>query len=408
VKNLAILAQIDTQKLELSDTLRIFEDFVGVKNYELSNHLGNVLATISDKTIFNTDHYNGIVYSAQLYYPFGWEIPTLSYTAKSYRYGFNGVEKAREIGEGVNTTFYREQDTRAGRWWSFDPFGHNYPNQSPYCITYNNPMFYVDKTGGAPSLPFDDIYINEEGFVTKIIQNSNPNRLFLDRPNKSKNPEIIFNDPSLDRAQLSDTKIGDKIVHFLSVENQHFILNKGKSYFVFRSFPIVSDVWGIFSASLTSRGGSRDFGFSLLAPQLSIEGLDKRDATIGRYSAPLPEGEYYEWDRSGGFIFFEGAGKYKVYNIPDAGNFLFGASMHASNISPLITSMGTYFADTNDSEADGKAIKDGYMQYGRISDPIGEIFGYDTKKPSFFRTPKEGDDILRKHGYPEEAMSQER
>jgi hypothetical protein len=124
VKNLAILAQIDTQKFELSDTFRIFEDFVGAKNYELSNHLGNVLATISDKTIFNTDHYNGIVYSAQLYYPFGWEIPTLSYTAKSYRYGFNGVEKAREIGEGVNTTFYREQDTRAGRWWSVDPISH--------------------------------------------------------------------------------------------------------------------------------------------------------------------------------------------------------------------------------------------------------------------------------------------
>jgi hypothetical protein len=96
VKNLAILAQIDTQKLQISDTLRIFEEFVGAKNYELSNHLGNVLATISDKTIFNTDHYNGIVYSAQLYYPFGWEIPTLSYTAKKYRFGFNGKEDDRE------------------------------------------------------------------------------------------------------------------------------------------------------------------------------------------------------------------------------------------------------------------------------------------------------------------------
>jgi RHS repeat-associated protein len=151
VKNLAILAQIDTQKLQMSDTLRIFEEHVGAKNYELSNHLGNVLATISDKTIFNTDHYNGIVYSAQLYYPFGWEIPTLSYTAKKYRFGFNGVEKAREIGEGVNTTFYREQDTRAGRWWSFDPR----PNAavSPYAMMENNPIAFSDVLGDTVIMP---------------------------------------------------------------------------------------------------------------------------------------------------------------------------------------------------------------------------------------------------------------
>jgi hypothetical protein len=60
VKNLAILAEIDTQKLQLSDTLRIFEERVGAKNYELSNHLGNVLATISDKTIFNYGYYSSI------------------------------------------------------------------------------------------------------------------------------------------------------------------------------------------------------------------------------------------------------------------------------------------------------------------------------------------------------------
>ena len=60
VKNLAILAQIDTQRQQMSDTLRIFEERVGAKNYELSNHLGNVLATIGDKTIFNYGYYSSI------------------------------------------------------------------------------------------------------------------------------------------------------------------------------------------------------------------------------------------------------------------------------------------------------------------------------------------------------------
>jgi RHS repeat-associated protein len=145
VKNLAILAQIDTQKLELSDTLRIFEEFVGVKNYELSNHLGNVLATISDKTIFNTDHYNGIVYSAQLYYPFGWEIPTLSYTAKKYRFGFNGKEDDREW--HAQDYGFRLYTPREARFISVDPITAEYPELTPYQFASNTPIQAVDLDG---------------------------------------------------------------------------------------------------------------------------------------------------------------------------------------------------------------------------------------------------------------------
>jgi RHS repeat-associated protein len=145
VKNLAILAEIDTQKLELSDTLRIFEEFVGVKNYELSNHLGNVLATISDKTIFNTDHYNGIVYSAQLYYPFGWEIPTLSYTAKKYRFGFNGKEDDREW--HAQDYGFRLYTSREGRFIGVDPITAQYPELTPYQFASNTPIQAVDLDG---------------------------------------------------------------------------------------------------------------------------------------------------------------------------------------------------------------------------------------------------------------------
>jgi RHS repeat-associated protein len=145
VKNLAILAQIDTQKLELSDTLRIFEEFVGAKNYELSNHLGNVLATISDKTIFNTDHYNGIVYSAQLYYPFGWEIPTLSYTAKKYRFGFNGKEDDREW--HAQDYGFRLYTPREGRFIGVDPITAQYPELTPYQFASNRPIDGVDLDG---------------------------------------------------------------------------------------------------------------------------------------------------------------------------------------------------------------------------------------------------------------------
>jgi RHS repeat-associated protein len=151
VKNLAILAQIDTQRQQISDTLRIFEERVGAKNYELSNHLGNVLATISDKTIFNTDHYNSIVYSAQLYYPFGWEIPTLSYTAKKYRFGFNNQEQDPETG-WIHFK-YREEDPRVGRFFAVDPITTQYPELTPYQFASNSPIWMHELEGleGMPS-----------------------------------------------------------------------------------------------------------------------------------------------------------------------------------------------------------------------------------------------------------------
>jgi RHS repeat-associated protein len=145
VKNLAILAQIDTQKLQISDTLRILEERVGAKNYELSNHLGNVLATVSDKTIFNTDHYNGIVYSAQLYYPFGWEIPTLSYTAKKYRFGFNGKEDDREW--HAQDYGFRLYTPREARFISVDPITAEYPELTPYQFASNSPIAGIDLDG---------------------------------------------------------------------------------------------------------------------------------------------------------------------------------------------------------------------------------------------------------------------
>ncbi|OQP65573.1 hypothetical protein A3860_40030, partial [Niastella vici] len=69
----------------------------GKTQYELSNHLGNVLATISDKKIPHitggvVDYYEAEVLSSQDYYPFGMIQPGRSSNAGGYRYGFNGKE----------------------------------------------------------------------------------------------------------------------------------------------------------------------------------------------------------------------------------------------------------------------------------------------------------------------------
>jgi RHS repeat-associated protein len=67
----------------------VLSGITGNKQYELTNHLGNVLATISDKKIgvslasdsSLTDHYEADVLTAQDYYPFGMIMPGRMFTA---------------------------------------------------------------------------------------------------------------------------------------------------------------------------------------------------------------------------------------------------------------------------------------------------------------------------------------
>ncbi len=84
-------------------------------------------------------------------YAFGMPMPGRNYTSPNgYRYGFNkGSEKDDEISGGGNqiNTFYRELDTRLGRWWSVDPEEQENPDHSPYCSMGNNPIQHNDPDG---------------------------------------------------------------------------------------------------------------------------------------------------------------------------------------------------------------------------------------------------------------------
>lgn len=124
----------------------------GNKFFELTNHLGNVLATISDKKIGvssngNTvDYYNADVVTANDYYPFGMMMPGRKYQAGSgYRYGFNGQEKDNEINENIYTAQFWEYDSRIGRRWNVDPVYKE--SISNYSTFRNNPIIYVDPSG---------------------------------------------------------------------------------------------------------------------------------------------------------------------------------------------------------------------------------------------------------------------
>jgi RHS repeat-associated protein len=139
----------------------------GNKFFELSNHLQNVLVTVSDKKLAvdsdgngTIDYYNADVISATDYYPGGMQLPGRSFSSGSkYRYGFNGKENDKDAGEGIQDYGMRIYDCRLGRWYSTDNVEK--ATLSPYQFSDNNPLNMIDPDGG------DEIHFYFEVVRTK-------------------------------------------------------------------------------------------------------------------------------------------------------------------------------------------------------------------------------------------------
>jgi RHS repeat-associated protein len=123
---------------------------VGDKQYELSNHLGNVLSVVSDRKLVSGSILMPDVLSYSDYYPFGMQVLTRHGNTNEYRYGFQGQEKDDELkGEGnsLNYTF-RMHDPRIGRFFARDPLENKYPWNSPYSFSENRVIDMIELEGG--------------------------------------------------------------------------------------------------------------------------------------------------------------------------------------------------------------------------------------------------------------------
>jgi len=120
--------------------------FAGDKYYEMSNHLGNVLAVISDikmplddNSDDEVDGYLAKLVSSSDYSPFGVQLDGRTFSSSDYRYGFQGQEMDDEIkGEGNSVNYkFRMHDPRVGRFFAVDPLASKYPHNSPYAFSEN-------------------------------------------------------------------------------------------------------------------------------------------------------------------------------------------------------------------------------------------------------------------------------
>ena len=151
----------------------------GNKTYELTNHLGNVLATISDKRVDlvsggAVDHYEAEALSAQDYYPFGMLQPDRQWSFGSYRYGFNGKENDNEVkGEGNQLDYgARIYDPRIAKFLSVDPAAQEFADWGGYVALGDNPLRNIDPDGRK----FYDF--NEKGEFKRVSHNNFFHNLF--------------------------------------------------------------------------------------------------------------------------------------------------------------------------------------------------------------------------------------
>jgi RHS repeat-associated protein len=134
--------------------------YLGKQVFELSNHLGNILATITDKKLqvslntTSTAYFEADVQTVQDYYAFGAIMPGRNFSSSNYKYGHNGKEKDDEVKGSENWYDYglRPYDPRIGRPPCIDPLAKKYPELSPYQFYHNNPIKNID-LDGAEGLP---------------------------------------------------------------------------------------------------------------------------------------------------------------------------------------------------------------------------------------------------------------
>ncbi len=144
------------------------------KSYELSNHLGNVLVTVSDRKMAMDDgtyeiqcapgggcelvwvssaldgvidYYTADVITATDYYPFGLDMPGRKFGAAG-RYGFNGKERDKDMNSLTAYDYgFRIYNPAIGKFLSVDPLTNSYPWYSPYHFAGNNPIHNIDLDG---------------------------------------------------------------------------------------------------------------------------------------------------------------------------------------------------------------------------------------------------------------------
>ncbi|MBA3830124.1 MAG: hypothetical protein H0X33_14385 [Taibaiella sp.] len=133
---------------------------VGLRNYEMTDYLGNVLATVLDRKYGHLpsggtsyDYWNPSLSTVQDYYPGGMLMPgrylEMNGDTNTYRFSHQGSMKDNEVyGYGnFSNLGDRPMDNRLNWLPSPDPLFKKFSGQSPYTYAGDNPIWMFDRKG---------------------------------------------------------------------------------------------------------------------------------------------------------------------------------------------------------------------------------------------------------------------
>ncbi len=331
--------------------------YLGKQIFELSNHLGNVLATITDKKLqvslntTSTAYFEADVQTVQDYYAFGMQMPGRTYSiGNQNRFGFQSQEKDNEIaGVGkIYTAQFWQYDSRFGRRWNTDPKPN--PSISNYACFNNNPIFNIDvkgdttyrfgKSDGKYLGMFDTDAAGQVGSygASKTI-------------GKGKNKQEVwegqrfeFADPQTDAQQIRDGII-NKLVFVSNDEIKGILTSQGAFNYKDKINP--------FKFYSNSTGGQNfDYSYSVIPTKYASQG-----ASIYPLNSPSP-------------MLFLPEGDYTAHNHMNFGNYLWGASGYTLGFNFATLQIGAHINSIKnpgsngyprqwDSEDDQNSIKKG-------------------------------------------------
>jgi hypothetical protein len=175
------------------------------RQYELTNHLGNVMATVSDVKTYNGSGYAANVVEAQLYYPFGMTMPNKTYRTSKYgglfrtRWGYQGQEMIDEFyGAGIHLDFtHRGANVMLGRFFKPDPLFRSFPWNSNYAFSENDVIRSIELEGlEAYRLSVNTDENKTKSYDLKFDNDLKPlkkNQIYLNTDN-GKNDETVTTD----------------------------------------------------------------------------------------------------------------------------------------------------------------------------------------------------------------------
>ena len=217
----------------------------------------------------------GLDYRGRISRAGGMVMPGRKYSAgTSYRYGFNGKEKDKDIASEDYDFGARVLDTRlGGRWFSCDPLQAKHAGESPYLFVGANPILYIDPNG-------------KDRIVSLYALTVTGERVLISRTTHKEPYEITYginkaihwgNDGHYYKADIEQTLILDmasgKIIDHYSKEGVAKPISMADYYYGPEEKV----------AQSTGKGSYQDYGYSVTGNSNgeNIDLIDKAGETLG-------------------------------------------------------------------------------------------------------------------------------